>query len=178
MTLATEQPAKRKIKPHIRPKARKLRTQENANLICRIIEDGGSLRDAASILSVAEGSITNWIREDTSNGGAEIGVQYARAIEIRAEHMATELLSIADDKGFMKHPMIASALVNQQRLAVDSRKWLLSKMLPRKYGDRIEVAGDASAPIVTRIELVAVEPPSRARIIDNVSDVDDDPQKP
>ena len=50
--------------------------------------------------------------------------------------------------------------VQQSRLRVDSRKWLLSKQLPKKYGDKItqEITGDASAPLVTRIELVPVAP--------------------
>jgi hypothetical protein len=51
-----------------------------------------------------------------------------------------------------------NALVQKQRLQVDSRKWLLSKMLPKIYGDKIELSGDASAPLIQRIELVAVRP--------------------
>jgi len=36
-------------------------------------------------------------------------------------------------------------------------------MLPRKYGDRLtaEIAGDPNAPLVTRIELVPVDPVPR-----------------
>jgi hypothetical protein len=45
--------------------------------------------------------------------------------------------------------------VRQRRLQVDTRKWILSKM-PRKFGDRIEIGGDPDAPLVTKIELVAV----------------------
>ncbi len=165
--MPTQPKPKRKIKPHIRPTARKLRSKENADKICTMIEEGKSLRDAAKALDVYEGAITEWIKADGSNGGAEIAGRYARAIEIRAERMAEELLQIADDKGFMQHPEMASAFVNQQRLAVDSRKWLLSKMLPRKYGDRIEVGGDPSAPLVTRIELVAVQPQLQAPVVDH-----------
>jgi len=51
-----------------------------------------------------------------------------------------------------------NALVQQLRLDVDTRKWLLSKMSPRRFGDRVEISGDPSAPIVSRIELVAVAP--------------------
>ena len=165
--MPTHTKPKRKIKPHIRPTARKLRTKENAEKICTMIEDGKTLADIAGTLSVTPAAITAWVRDDGSNGGAEISTKYARAMEFRAEMMAEGLLQIADDKGFMQHPEMASALVNQQRLAVDARKWLLSKMLPRKYGDRIEVAGDASAPLVTRIELVAVEPATKAPLIDH-----------
>jgi hypothetical protein len=148
----------RTVKPHIRPNGRKLRSKENADLICSMVENGQTLAEIAGELNVIPAAITAWVRDDASNGGAEIATQYARAMEFRAEMMAEGLLAIADDKGFMQHPEIASALVNQQRLAVDARKWLLSKMLPRKYGDKIEISGDPSAPIVSRIELVAVAP--------------------
>lgn len=149
---------KRKIRPHIRPTARKLRSKENADKICAMIEEGKTLAEIAIALGCVASSITDWIRDDASNGGAEIAARYARAVEIRAEIMADGLLEIADDERFMQYPALAAAMVTKQRLAVDTRKWLLSKMLPRKYGDRIEVSGDPAAPIVTRIELVAVAP--------------------
>jgi len=38
------------------------------------------------------------------------------------------------------------------------RKWILSKMLPRRFGDKIEISSDPDAPALTRIELVAVYP--------------------
>lgn len=45
----------------------------------------------------------------------------------------------------------------------DNRKWLLSKMLPRQFGDKVtqEIVGDANRPLVNRIELVPIDPPSR-----------------
>ena len=57
-----------------------------------------------------------------------------------------------------------NALVQQARLACDNRKWLLSKLLPHQYGDKVtqEIVGDADRPLVTRIELVPVEPVVRA----------------
>jgi len=93
--------------------------------------------------------------------------------------MAEELLSIADDRSFMGRTD-ANAVVAQQRLAVDTRKWLLSKMLPRKFGDKIEISGDPDAPVVSRIELVAVHPRPQVEppTIDALpSDGRKDPQK-
>jgi hypothetical protein len=50
-----------------------------------------------------------------------------------------------------------SGAVAKQRLQVDTRKWMLSKLAPRKYGDRLELAGDPKNPItVARIERVIV----------------------
>jgi hypothetical protein len=73
--------------------------------------------------------------------------------------MADELVEISDaDCTVDGKP--DNALVQQARLRVDTRKWILSKMLPKRYGDRVttEVTGDPNAPLLTRIELVAVSP--------------------
>lgn len=67
---------------------------------------------------------------------------YARARNRGWERMAEELLDIADDstrdvrvvdgEEVVDHDHIARA-----RLRVDSRKWLLSKRLPKTFGDKI-----------------------------------------
>ena len=36
--------------------------------------------------------------------------------------------------------------IARSRLRVDARKWLLSKMLPKVYGDKVALGGDADAP--------------------------------
>ena len=45
---------------------------------------------------------------------------------------ADEILSIADDEKLDPH---------DRRIRVDSRKWLLSKVLPKIYGDKVDVSG-------------------------------------
>jgi transposase-like protein len=141
---------------------RKLRTPENAQAICSMIEQGLGIVEIARRLGFRQhSSITDWIRDDREkNGGAGIAVKYARAQEARWASMADEILALADDRSYMGRPD-AAAIVQQQRLAVDTRKWLLSKMLPRQFGDKIEISGDPDAPVVSRIELVAVHPPQR-----------------
>lgn len=71
--------------------------------------------------------------------------RYARAKEAALEAMADEILDIADevagdtfedDQGNVK---IAPDVVNRARLRVDTRKWLLSKLAPKKYGDKLDV---------------------------------------
>lgn len=36
---------------------------------------------------------------------------------------------------------------NSRRVRVDARKWYLSKLAPKRYGDRLELAGDKEAPL-------------------------------
>lgn len=149
-----------KGKKHRPGRPRKLRSAENAARICLMVEEGYTLPQIAAEFDVTHPAILHWIRDDlANNGGREIANEYTRAVEVRTEMMAAELIDIADDKRFMaSHPALASAMVTQQRLAVDTRKWLMAKMLPRKYGDRVEFSGNPDAPVLTRIELVAVHP--------------------
>ena len=45
----------------------------------------------------------------------------------------------------------------------DNRKWLLSKMLPKQFGDKVtqEIVGEDGGALITRIELVPVDPRPR-----------------
>ena len=37
--------------------------------------------------------------------------------------------------------------VQRNKLRVDARKWVLSKLAPKKYGDKLELSGDKNAPL-------------------------------
>jgi hypothetical protein len=38
-------------------------------------------------------------------------------------------------------------MVDRSRLQIDARKWLASKLAPKKYGDKLELAGDPDRPL-------------------------------
>jgi hypothetical protein len=70
--------------------------------------------------------------------------QYRMALEIRAESLADELVEIADE-GETKVVLgsdgttcvvFDSTAVARNRLRVDTRKWVASKLKPKKYGDK------------------------------------------
>jgi len=63
---------------------------------------------------------------------------YARAKAIGLDRMADDTLRIADN------PRLDA---NDKRVMVDTRKWLLSKLAPKKYGERTVIAGDADNPL-------------------------------
>lgn len=58
--------------------------------------------------------------------------QYAQACEERADYLAEEALSIADDDA------TDHGKVQRDRLRVDTRKWFVSKIHPKKYSERIQ----------------------------------------
>jgi hypothetical protein len=71
----------------------------------------------------------------------EFRVMYEKAIENRADRLAEEILELADEQmpDGLEGPL-ASAWVQQKRMQVDARKWVASKLKPKVYGDRIDVA--------------------------------------
>jgi hypothetical protein len=95
---------------------------------------------------------------------------YERARAIGYHTLADEIILISDDasndwelrrkENGETYTALNSDAVARSRLKVDSRKWMLSKMLPKIYGERLEVGGDQANPIqtVSKIEVVIVDP--------------------
>lgn len=81
-----------------------------------------------------------WLEKDETR---ELIKQYARAMEQRADVIFEEIIEIADDQGGDVQTdedgkeIVNHNQINRARLRVDARKWAVSKMLPKKYGDRI-----------------------------------------
>ncbi len=105
--------------------------QSTADNICARIASGQRIRTVCKDLKIGSDTIYAWISERD-----EFAKQYARAKEHQAEVFANEIMEIADDVDFASES--GNAAVQAARLRVDTRKWLLSKLLPKKYGDRIE----------------------------------------
>lgn len=86
--------------------------------------------------------------------------QYARAKEQQMELMAEQLLEIADD-GLNDtvdrdgRTVVDQEHINRSRLRVDTRKWLMSKLAPKKFGDKIqqELTGPGGSTPVLTIQL-------------------------
>jgi hypothetical protein len=104
----------------------------------------------------AESTVRQWIEDDkTADGG--FAAQYARAREIGYRTMADEIQEISDDgsNDYMvrtRRDGSTETVVNQEhiqrsRLRVDTRKWLLSKALPKIYGDKVELHGPDGGPL-------------------------------
>ena len=118
--------------------------------ILEYIEDGKSLR---SILKASDmpssRTFFKWIDDDK-----EKVKRYSRAMEIRAESIFEDILEIADDgtndfmtitKGDVEYNVEDREVTNRSRLRVDARKFFLSKVLPKKYGDKLDLTSDGDA---------------------------------
>jgi hypothetical protein len=94
-----------------------------------------------------------WLADKEDHSKDYLREQYARAKELQADYMAEKIIEIADESGndtiqTDKGPIPNSALMNRSRLRVDVRKWLMSKLAPKKYGDKLELSGDPKAPLI------------------------------
>ena len=137
--------------------------EEKFDIILSNIRKGSSLRTALNEFGMPNAdTFYKWIESDTTK--AE---RYARACEDRADIIFDEIIQIADDSsGDIKvndkgQEMMDSEFVQRSRLRVDARKWIVSKLNPKKYGDRMEVDNKLSG-AVTMISLGSGQKPDES----------------
>ena len=121
-------------------------------MILSEIEEGNSLRSILSKKDMpSRYTFFEWLKDDEEKAN-----QYARACEVRAESIFEDILEIADnssndtiytDKGEIPN----SEWMQRSRLRVDARKWMLGKMNPKKYGEKIqqEHSGEVTQTIIS-----------------------------
>jgi hypothetical protein len=79
--------------------------------------------------------------------------QYARACEIRAENLFDEIIEIADDSsGDTKYDKdgnsyLDNEYVQRSRVKIDARKWVLGKLNPKRFSDKVTHEGNPDNPI-------------------------------
>lgn len=117
-----------------------------ADTICERLASGESLvRVCKSDDMPGLSTVFRWLAENES-----FRDNYARAREVQADVLADEILDIADDgandsytddegRERTDHDVIA-----RSKLRVDARKWIASKLLPKKYGERQQVDATVS----------------------------------
>lgn len=131
-------------KPSVRFKA------ELGKRICERLAAGESLNGICQGVDMpTEATVREWASKGEGYGEefAAFATSYARAREAGYRLMAEEIVAIADSAS------IDTGAVARDRLRVDARKWVLAKMLPKEFGDKLELSGDPAKPI----KLIAVD---------------------
>lgn len=117
-----------------------------ATKICTLVSEGLSVRKVCEMEGMpSRYTVYKWISQydDFAN-------RYARAKTLGSEALADEILEIADDgtnDWMEKHDKNGEHIgwqlngehVQRSRLRVDTRKWLLAKLQPTKYGERVDM---------------------------------------
>ena len=107
-------------------------TKELGTEICKRISKGQSVRKIIKDPKMpSSSSIFRWLLNEDYKWFWQ---QYAEARNIQAEMMFEELNKIADEENMDD--------VMRARLRVDTRKWYLSKVLPKKFGDKVDITSD------------------------------------
>lgn len=128
-------------------------SQEIADLICEKLCEGESLRAICLPNDMpSRAAVFRWLGQHE-----EFRDQYACAKEEQAEALADDIISIADGKG---DDLLLTSEVNQRdKLRVDARKWVASKLKPKKYGDKVQTEHSGTVSTINRVELVAPDEP-------------------
>ncbi len=95
-------------------------------------------------------TIWKWLREKKS-----FSEQYTLATGERTEAQQEQLLEMGDEAiahSETADPKASNAVVSAYKLKADNLKWSMSKMKPKKYGDKLDVtSGNKPIPLLNAI---------------------------
>lgn len=126
-------------------------TSEHIAEICLRVADGETIRQIARDEHMPHSAT---LYRELGRGG-EFCDQYVIAKNAQLTRWEDELIEIADDgsNDWVEREVDNGRItvvadtdhMNRSRLRVDTRKWVMSKRAPKKYGDRAIVQGDEDA---------------------------------
>jgi len=143
-------------------------TDEIASTILERIMEGESVRQICRDDSMpCQSSVFKWLSTNP-----EFAERYARAKAVQMDAMADEILDIADDgtNDWMERIsdddkpvgwVVNGEHIQRSRVRVDTRKWLMSKLAPKKYGEKVatELTGPNGGPLqVQEVRRTVVDP--------------------
>ena len=107
------------------------RTPEFAEVVLDAVAGGMSLKEVCDTNDLPKTTVLRWLSNEYLD-------QYACALRARADMQAEEIIEIAD-KTYTTNEELTAA-----KMRIDARKWLMSKMAPKKYGDKVELDHDVT----------------------------------
>jgi hypothetical protein len=126
--------------------------------ICQRISEGESLRQIGLLSHMPDArTVHRWLEENMV-----FRQHYARAREKQADHFLEEIRDIANDgrndweiveseRTGQDRIVLNAEHVQRSRLRVDTLKWVMSKLAPKKYGDKLEVENTVATKILFEI---------------------------
>lgn len=128
---------------HRSKEAQEERERKFKEIIKEIETKGQSLTKATKKIGLNKKTFDDMIQKD-----AQMLNQYIRATEARADLIAERMVRnshnrandfYTDSEGNLRPNPVA---VQRDRLILDTDKWLLSKLIPKKYGDKLTLDGE------------------------------------
>lgn len=95
-------------------------------------------------------TVMKWLREKP-----DFSIRYARAKDEQADLLAEDALDVSNTPEIghkteisqFGQKVISGDMIEHRRLKVETRKWLAAKLKPKKYGNRLNVAGVPGSPL-------------------------------
>jgi hypothetical protein len=130
--------------------------EELASALCARIAEGESLRNVCKDDGMpAISAVLRWLTEDDKQFFKD---QYDQAKLAQAEHLFHEILEITDQEGKDFYDADGKKIPNsvkiqRDRLRIDTRKWYLSKVLPKVYGEKLDLSsgGEKLSPNIVNV---------------------------
>lgn len=126
-------------------------SEEIFDRICDRMSEGAGLREICAEPGMpSRSTVLRWIKDNKERSD-----HYQQAREAGFDWIAEEIIRISDDatgdniteeRDGKSVTLPNHANVQRARLQVDSRKWILSKIAPRKYGDKVELLTATAEP--------------------------------
>lgn len=120
-------------------------TDELADNICLLTATSNrGLSSICEELGICQDTARDWMEKHEY-----FSVKYARAKQRQATFLAEEIIAIADNvsndilDGAMG-PQGNNAAVSRAKVQIDARKWIASKLMPKVFGDKIDVTSDGN----------------------------------
>ena len=134
-------------------------TVQVADIICLRLSEGESLQEIVKTEGMPDrATVYRWLLEQPV-----FCDKYIRAREEQADTLADEIIGIADESpetvevrdkhGAVIDVKIDSGYVAYQKQRIEARKWTAMKLKPKKYGDKLELAGDPSNPLKMEVQV-------------------------
>lgn len=103
-------------------------------------------------VGVAYSTVIDWIGEKEH----PFSLIYTRAKAMQALTFGDKMLEIANDasKDLIDGefgPVPNNAAVQRAKLQIETLKWQMAKANPKKFGERVEIAGDAENPLTVNV---------------------------
>lgn len=114
--------------------------EELASSILERIAKGETLKAICRELGEpAESTFRNWVINDREG----LSARYEQARHLQAESWADQIVDIVDetqydDKETANGTIANSEWISRSRLRFEARKWLMAKLHPKVYGEKIE----------------------------------------
>ena len=132
---------------------------ELAELVPEYMADGLSMRQSCIKAGLTAQTFLRAV--DASPALAE---RYAQARGALLDAMVDQILTLADAPvPVLENGATDPGMVRQRQLQIDARRWVLSKLAPNKYGDRLDVSVSDS-----RISISGALAAAQARLVDVV----------